>query len=209
MCWNAEVSLSTFILGCAAIVIGQLNKLHDVKWSLFYFTIASMQLLEFFIWRYGMNNKDLNRWLSYLGLMIILLQPLAAGFLIKDMWAKKAYFLAYAGFCLVYIWWHWPIRFETAVAGNKHLAWRWLATSWPFILLWTVFIIVAISLSGISWFNVCIIAGFIVALTVWSYVSHIRYPGAWGSVYCSFMNIIFVLILIKAFSKQYCGLSKN
>jgi hypothetical protein len=206
MCWNKEISLSTFVLATAAITIGLITQQHDANYAIFYFTIASMQLLEFFIWNNGLRNPQLNKMLSMIGLAIIFAQPLAAGLMIHDQNKKLVYYLAYAIWMLVYIaMTYGGIVFKTSIASNGHLRWHWLEppTDW-LILTWTIFVCAAVWMWDTSRFDATLVILFIIALTGWSYYSYRQYGGAWGSVYCSFINVMFVIIIAKAMVSQYC-----
>lgn len=206
MCWNPQISLSTFILACAGIVIGQINGLHDTKWSVFYLSIASMQLVEYFIWTHGLHKKAVNKALSAAGLLAVFLQPLAAGLFISNPSQQKLYYVAYllwAGIYASIV----PTVLKTTIAPNAHLAWKWLNPPVTFILTWTAFLIAAMYLSSMTRVEFVSISLFVILLTSISYHYYKSYEGAWGSVYCSFVNFIFVVILFKAFFKQYCYLS--
>jgi hypothetical protein len=212
MCWNPAVSLSTFILACAGTAIGQINGLHDWRWSVFYLTVASMQLLEYYIWQTllrpgqaGGASLSLNLKLSAIGLALIFLQPVAAGWLIPDARRRAAFFAAYSLFVLVYALVAWPIEFRTSVAANGHLRWHWLTPPLALVVAWTLFVLAALYLSGMPRRAFAAIALFVLALTGTSYYYYRAHAGTWGSVYCSFVNVMFAVILVKAFTKQYCA----
>lgn len=210
MCWNKEISLSTFVLASASIIIGLITKQHDMRYVIFYLTIASMQLLEFFIWKYGLRNPPLNVLFSMIGLAIIFIQPLAAGLMINDNKKKVFYYMAYSIWMLLYIAiTYGNIVFKTSVASNGHLRWHWLEppTDW-LIVAWTLFVCAAVWMWDISKFDATLVIMFIIALTGWSYYSYRHFGGAWGSVYCSFINVMFIIILVKAMFSQYCTLQK-
>ena len=78
MCWNAPVSLATFIISSLMCLYLWFRNLHnDRVLSIWIFWISIMQLFEFFMWR-DMKNHSV---FSKLALINILLQPfvLAAG----------------------------------------------------------------------------------------------------------------------------------
>jgi hypothetical protein len=201
MCWNAEISLSTFIFGIAAIAISYINGISDWKWSIFYLSIISMQLLEYFIW----TRKDWNRILSILGFCIIILQPIAAGLLIANSTYQKIYYILYLLFiciCIFRIFQLYPIHFSTTVGHNGHLKWKWLDISIVTVIIWTLFLLAAIYLSNSKSLFRELLVLFIIALvsiSLYYYKKH----GTWGSVYCSFVNIQFIFILAHAFYIQY------
>lgn len=209
MCWNKEISLSTFVLACAAIWIGRINGNSSTAHAVFYLSVALMQLLEYFVWARGLRpgSRRLNRALSVIGLLLIVVQPVAAGFLIERPVSRAWYFAAYglwvAGFA-----WAWArspdARLQTSVATNGHLRWHWLEpATLGWVLSWTAFVVVALCLSRCTAAMATLISLFIVSFTLWSYWSNIRSPGAWGSVYCSAINVMFVFILVKCFLGQY------
>ena len=75
MCWNAEVSLNTFIYGTiAAIIVLSLNKI-PIRSILLVYTVSLIQLMEYFTWK-NINNNELIHYLSITGAFILLLQVL-------------------------------------------------------------------------------------------------------------------------------------
>jgi hypothetical protein len=146
----------------------------------------------------------MNHMLSIIGLLLIFLQPVAAGLLIVHKTYQVIYYLIFALWAAMYLWLSAPINFTTTIASNGHLRWRWLEprSSW-LIILWTLMIIAAIYLSDISAMDSTLVALFILALTGLSYYYYSEHGGAWGSVYCSFINVMFAIIIGKAFMTQY------
>ena len=72
MCWNAPVSLATFLISSLMCLYLWFRNLHnDRVLSIWIFWISIMQLFEFFMWR-DMKNHSL---FSKLALVNILLQP--------------------------------------------------------------------------------------------------------------------------------------
>jgi hypothetical protein len=207
MCWNAEVSINTFIFATAGTIIGNIAGVHDIYRSIFYMSIASMQLLEFFVWKYGLgkNNNALNSTLSAIGLSLILLQPVAAGMMIKEKQVRLAYLVAYAIWTCIYLYTSWPKSFNMSVAKNGHLMWEWFTPASIWLLVtWTSFIIVALYISRLHIIKFVASAVFVVLATCFSYWMFIRY-GTWGSVYCSIINLLFIVVIGISFFKQYCG----
>ena len=58
MCWNADVSLKTFLIGMAGIGLGAYLGL-SLPVLLFCFTIVTMQLIEYVVWTYY-EDDDVN-----------------------------------------------------------------------------------------------------------------------------------------------------
>lgn len=203
MCWNPEVSLSTFVLGVAGILIGYINGLNDWRWSAFYISVASMQLLEFFVWSYGLRNRQTNTILSMIGLLLIGLQPVCAGLLLKSRIHQLVFYGLYMLFIAMYLSNTHPITFRTSIAKNGHLNWEWLQPQSWLIVIWTLFILIPIWVVSPNKYMALLIIIFISSFTAISYAMHKSYGGAWGSVYCSFINVMFVFVIVKAFLKQY------
>jgi hypothetical protein len=75
MCWNATVSLNTFLFSFFGINFAYFNNVINIYEYLFCYSFISIQLVEYFTWKH-LHNKKLNRLLSQLGLFIIFMQPL-------------------------------------------------------------------------------------------------------------------------------------
>lgn len=92
MCWNAEVSLNTFLF--SFFVLGlliynntytkyKIDELNNIYVYLFFMSIIGIQLVEFFIWR-NIKNPSYTHWLSIIGIILVMTQPLFALLLIKN-----------------------------------------------------------------------------------------------------------------------------
>lgn len=205
MCWNPQISLSTFIFGCAAIVIGYINGVNDLWWSVFWLSFVSMQLLEYFMWTH-LDNPRVNRALSICGLALILAQPLFAGLLISDRHAWMWYTALYIPWVVVYLATSAPFVFKTVRAKNKHLGWLWMRPGhWILAIMWLAFVCTAVWLSAATKaMKLAIIAATgLMAVSWWFYKFQ---EHSWGSVFCSFANVLFVFVLVKSFGRQYCTL---
>lgn len=201
MCWNAQISLCTFIFALAASIISLVSGYGHWRQFVFLMSFASMQLLEFFIWTY-IGNASVNRILSALGLALIMLQPIAAGFYINGARNALIYSAMYTVFLIFFFAYHAPFDFSTVVNSNGHLQWNWLNTSAIVTILWTAFVLSAIWMSCKTTVNKLLIITLIVSMTVvswWNFKS----SGTWGTVYCSFVNIAFLFIMIKVFYRLY------
>ena len=84
MCWNAEVSLNTFLFGMISMTIVLLNKISFIT-ILLALTLSLIQLMEYYAWN-NINNKDAIFKLSIIGYFIIVSQILILnyGFLNND-----------------------------------------------------------------------------------------------------------------------------
>lgn len=105
MCWNAEVSLITFITSCS--MCGYLwyrNLQNDRPIALWIFTFSLMQFFEVFMWLDIDNKKGWNNIATKLSLPFILLQPFVLGIAI---WYYKIYYnnkyIKYLLYILIFI----------------------------------------------------------------------------------------------------------
>ena len=81
MCWNADISINTFLFAIFALVFIFLAntytkyKQETFKNPLVYLLlleVASIQLIEFFLWK-NLKNKKMNEFLTSLALYIIII----------------------------------------------------------------------------------------------------------------------------------------
>jgi hypothetical protein len=128
MCWNAEVSLNTFIFGIvSAIIVLILNKL-KYHLVLILLSFTSIQLLEYFTWK-NLNNKKVIRILSIIGIQIIFIQLLLLNYYLPRTQKLKiiltsAVVITYILFLLF----QFPyVKLDMEKSKiNKHLIWHWL-----------------------------------------------------------------------------------
>ena len=92
MCWNAAVSLNTFLFSSFVLILIYYNntytqyKIKDFNsiWVyLFFASFILMQLIEFFIWR-NLQDKFYNNMFSILAILLIVIQPIASLMLLRD-----------------------------------------------------------------------------------------------------------------------------
>ena len=89
-----------------------------------------MQLLEGFVWL-TLGDARWNTALSYVGVALILFQPIATILTIRDRDAlRRSMLAAYLLNCAATLCWVWlsytPANFQTVPAANGHLEWKWL-----------------------------------------------------------------------------------
>jgi hypothetical protein len=75
MCWNAEVSLQSFVIGLLAIFFLIMTGT-SAPTIFFYTTIVFMQLVEYIVWTYG-SDPEINFYASLGGAGLLMLQPIA------------------------------------------------------------------------------------------------------------------------------------
>ena len=103
MCWNAEVSLNTFLFSSFVLVIIIYNnsftkyKIQELnnKWMyILIVSIVSIQLLEFFIWK-NINNKFYNNIFSISTSLLLIIQPIFSLMLLTNEQIRDLLLISY------------------------------------------------------------------------------------------------------------------
>ena len=83
MCFSAEVSLGSFIIGIVfSIILFFQTKFQDYRIvSIFLGFVSLMQLIEYFLWKHQ-KCDNINKNLSYLGMILNHSQPIVLGALV-------------------------------------------------------------------------------------------------------------------------------
>ena len=210
MCWNAEVSLQSFIIGCGAILFAFLKgRSHSA--ILFYASIVGMQLLEYIIWTYGLDSttesRQINYYTSLAAAGLLAFQPVAS-----IMNSTSPLLPWYLGFVSVYLFLRYlfdktPLveqyRMEPEVVpqGEKaHLVWKWLSNNWITavgLIIYFVFLLTPLLLKGNL--DLLIVVGSTLAFSLYSYGQ----GGTWGSMWCWMVNWIVVLLSVSVIPARY------
>ena len=180
MCWNQYVSINTFFFSTVILLLIIYNNVYSpykiTEFNnnyvyLFIFSVISMQLIEFFLWR-NLKNKDINVLFSKLGATLLILQPVASLMLLSDISLRINALIAYCVPAFSYLIYKlYNKDFITFVSKNNHLTWDWLwlklentnlllFSYWLFFLLFSlfinkqyIFIFVGLSTLLISFYN--------------------------------------------------------
>uniref|UniRef100_A0A6C0D4C4 Uncharacterized protein n=1 Tax=viral metagenome TaxID=1070528 RepID=A0A6C0D4C4_9ZZZZ len=134
MCWNADISINTFIFACMGLIFiflasftkYRLEAFKNPLVYLFYFSGASMQLIEYFLWK-NINNKSINKLLSIFALLLILIQIGIIILIIENTTIKYCLLLFFILFtiCVNRYTSLNPKQYHTSIAKNGHLSWDW------------------------------------------------------------------------------------
>jgi hypothetical protein len=93
MCWNAEVSLNTFLFSSFVLTLIMYNnaftkykiqELNNVWIYAFFASFIIMQLVEFFIWR-NINDKYYNHIFSLFALGVLFIQPICSLMILSNV----------------------------------------------------------------------------------------------------------------------------
>lgn len=194
MCWSAQVSLNTFLLSVFAVLLALLNG-YELKFAIFVMSYALMQLIEYFIWSRGLKSKTANKMLSLLGGALLLLQPLAAIFLLDDGPVRRFLLGVYALFILLNILFSKKTNIpRTTVASNGHLQWHFISESvfTPVLFLYLIMMITPFVL--VRKYHYVLYFGIVTLLvSLFTYAQSMT----WASMWCWMLNFLSVILIIR------------
>jgi len=184
MCWNAEVSLNSFIFGAISFIIVIAINTIDYKYLLLPLAVTSMQLIEYFAWK-NINNKTAIAFISLMGMSVILLQLLIINITIlhgKELIIVLIALLLASLVVLTYVLNNNKLRMEKGI--NGHLVWYWADVPLP-LLIFILSFYFYVSFKNNGKFKLIIIMAFILLLI--SIYSYYKYK-TWGSMWCYYSN---------------------
>ena len=198
MCWNASVSLNTYIFGLFASSFAYYNGVIDLLGFILYQSILLIQLIEYFIWSKTFSNKLL----SQIALFVIICQPMFNIIKIKNRPELIPYILvAYISIVAIVYTFIIPLKtvnFSSVPSKNGHLAWKWLDVNIYLILIWYIFISVRWIIDGI--YSYLIIVSLLLIISIVLY----RETNTWGSMWCWVCNILSFYLIFEVFYKDFC-----
>ena len=213
MCWNADISINTFLFSCLALFfIYFTNTYTKYKSKAFdnpfmYLIIISfviMQLIEYFLWR-NLKNKEINTNLSILGFTILMIQPITlmlydtynSGNITRFIQLISVYSIGWISFLLYKYLYH-PISFITTIGKNGHLAWNWLNFNAyeliAYLLLYFSYIFYSFVYLSI---NINSIYKYLFLIT--AFIARMFYfkTSEFGSMWCWLFNSILLLLVVN------------
>jgi hypothetical protein len=198
MCWNASVSLNTYIFGLFASSFAYYNGVIDLLGFILYQSILLIQLIEYFIW----SKTFSNRLLSQIALFVIICQPMFNIIKIENRPELIPYILvAYISIVAIVYTFIIPlntVNFSSVPSKNGHLAWNWLDVNIYLILIWHIFISVRWIIDGI--YSYLIIVSLLLIISIVLY----RETNTWGSMWCWVCNILSFYLIFEVFYKDFC-----
>ena len=203
MCWNQYVSLNTFIFSMFVLLlimynnkysIYKIKELDNIYAYFFLMSFITMQLIEFFIWR-NLNNKELNKIFSFLGALLILMQPVASLMLLNDFSLRIKMLLVY--FVPAFSYFIYEINrneFTTSVSKTGHLKWNWAdfkGYKQILIIYWLFFLFFSIFYN--KYYLALAYTVILLIITLYSY----QKDGSFGSLWCWSINSLMLFYAIK------------
>ena len=217
MCWNQDISINTFIFSILALFfIYYTNTFTRYKTPLFdnpivylfIFSVVSMQLIEFFLWR-NLKNPFINKYLSKLASFLFILQPLFLILIIPILSTRYMMLFIYSIFMLTYLFYkqmYSPINFHTSVGKNGHLSWEFVNLKGYETIFTFFYLLIYISTAFIInnfLLIIFLIPSFLISLFYYK-------DNTFGTMWCWLSNLFLLyliidILIIKPYS-EYNGL---
>lgn len=189
MCWNAEVSLQSFLIGGLAIFVAYQNGL-SFPVTLFCLTIICMQLVEYVVWTYY-DEPTVNFQASVVAAFLLWLQPIAS---ILTLSSPAVAVAVYSGLSLFLQWFDTkPLRetYKMFRGDNGHLVWNWLQPDLQTTLSLTVyFFFLFFPLLLTKQYTLLTVALGTLGLSLTSFYK----DNTWGSMWCWIVNYLVVFV---------------
>jgi len=204
MCWNADISINTFLFALFALVFIFLAntytkyKQETFKNPLVYLLlleVASIQLIEFFLWK-NLKNKKMNEFLTSLALYIIIIEPLTIMLMIPNKIILISIVLCYLLFLLT--------KYSTSSRSfvtnvkNGHLSWGWINKASPLSIFIYLFFFV-FSMYLINNFLLFLFSIFTLIITLFFYFK----DNTFGSMWCWSTNLFLLYFIIDIIIKPF------
>ena len=144
MCWNADVSLNTFLFsGFILLLIIYNNTFTKYKiqiinnvWAyLFVASVIFMQLIEYLIWK-NINNPFYNNLFSIFGSLLLVIQPMASLMLLTNIPLRNLLLIIYLIIVIPFSTYKFSIsHIHSVISKNGHLTWKFLDGDLPWSFL--------------------------------------------------------------------------
>ncbi len=148
MCWNASVSLNTFLfsIGVLGLIIYnnyfthyKIKEFNNIWAYLFLASFIFIQLIEFFIWR-NINNKFYNNIFSICATLLLIIQPIISIMLLSNIKLRNLLLLCYVLLSIPYSIYKFNTQnIHTVISESGHLRWKFLDTTPLVWIIWLFF----------------------------------------------------------------------
>lgn len=196
MCWNAEVSLNTFLFSTFASLLAYFNGIISFANLIFLMSFVSMQLIEYFVWK-GTVSVEL---LSKLGLILIVFQPIFSILVIENKKYITPILIAYSIFIATVVFFVKPINdlvWKMEKGSNGHLVWHWLNFPLIVMIIWLGFLSIRSAINR-DWLGF----NFIIITAIVSYILYYK-TNTWGSLWCWIANSVAFLFIFNVIWKDF------
>jgi len=188
MCYNADISIKTFLFGLISAIIIYLIDSKYLPYILMIMSFTSMQLLEYFAWTY-INNEKIIKFLSYIGFLLIYTQVIFLNyFLLPKKYKTISAIIITIGAIILYLFN--DIKFTMTKSANGHLRWHWIEVP----LIW---VILTLCLYLIPIYDYNIYLFFFVYILLIISIYNFYKDKTFGSIWCYFSNLLWIIFLIS------------
>lgn len=195
MCWNAEVSLNTFIIGVISATILVLLNNTPYLYIFIGLSVSFMQLLEYFTWT-NINNKKIIKILSIFGIITIITQVFLIIFLIKNKKYRNLMLSSLMIFLLIYINFIFPTtKLYMEKGKNGHLIWHWIDVNIIWFIITFLFYTIPLLLNRYY----TIFSFLLMSIIICMYFFY-KYK-TFGTIWCYISNIIWIYLLYNSIIK--------
>lgn len=195
MCWNARVSINTFIITLFSIGLALMNKTEQSKILIFIFAFSLIQLIEYFLWN-NLSNQPVNILLSNILILILIFQCFASINLIDDETIRKNMMIIFVSILLICLLFHNYSSMNTTVRQNGHLHWNWNESKVIYGIIYLIFFIGP----AIFWKNEKIIQTLLFASITASLIFSYLAGGGFGTFWCWIANFTSLYLMFKVIS---------
>lgn len=200
MCWNATVSLQTFVVSFVSLLVLYYIK-YDKLILAYTFSFVLMQLLEFFMWVFIKKITALHI-LSLLSFILIFIQPIIVLYYAKYAYIIKYYLLLQFLLFVVCVFFF-DLRlssftFSPYVAKNLHLSWNWMHNDIyfaGFCIIYLLFYLGPLYTKHYYW-----MFGISVFTLLFSIYNYSKYKTV-SSMWCWIANLIIMVAIADALIK--------
>jgi hypothetical protein len=185
MCWNAEVSLQSFLIGMIAIAIGYSSHI-PMPVLLFCFTIVCMQLIEYIVWTHY-SDPLWNSNASFAAVFLLWLQPIASISTLTNVTLQYQFLSAYGLLSVLGLVFLERKDFSMTKAPNGHLQWNWLTKendTYLSLSIYFLFLLVPLLLQ--KNYTLLTLALGTLGVSLYSFYQ----SNTWGSMWCWMVNLI-------------------
>jgi hypothetical protein len=133
MCWNADVSLNTFLFSAFMLVLifynntftkYKIQEFNNIWVYLFFASFIFMQLVEFFIWR-NIDNKFYNNLFSIIAILLLLVQPITSLMMLSDTQLRNILLASYSLIAFPFTIYNLlTVHTHSDVSKSGHLIWN-------------------------------------------------------------------------------------
>lgn len=197
MCWNAEVSLNTFLFSSFVLGLVMYNNLYtqykipelnNVWIYVFFASFIIMQLFEFFIWR-NINNKFYNHIFSVAATLLLLFQPIASLMILSNITIRNTLLIIYISFTILYSIYKFNTKnIHTTISKKTHLHWHFFGSLPIEKLVWLFFLFFSLFYEK-KWYG--ILFGIITLIV---FLFYFYKDNTAGSMWCWSINGFFILL---------------